>query len=232
MFRLRSLLALVLVWSLSGCDAFEAGPRVEGRVVDSATGEPISVGSVFVNVYGQEGFLSAAPLIAEGEASADGAFSFSDLEETPSRVSFGASARINYPGRDSTGAPAGLDVFRYAYFPLRTVARSDFGTVELHPTCTALGDVTLSRPLLADERIEFRLASVPDAGDMGPSQLLYFGGEPLDSLRLLGVGGREARLEWTVRRSQQEAGVASGAVSLPVCPRHGVLEYTATLDLG
>ena len=122
MFRSPAVLALALSLCLLGCDAFGGGSRVQGRIVDSATGAPVDPGEAVVSVYGQEGFLSAAPLLVQGEADADGAFSFSGLSESPSRVTFGASGRISYPGRDSTGLLANNDPFRYAYFPLRTAA--------------------------------------------------------------------------------------------------------------
>ena len=228
--RRITLLAVIGALCWVGCDAFGGDNGVRGHVVDSATGEPVSPGSVFVRVYGH-GLSLFPPLLASGYAGTDGAFSFSELEESPHRVFFGASARIDYPGRDSTALLAHFDGFRKAYFGLSVPARSDLGTVEMHPTCTTFGDIQLSRPLSEGESVYLRLASVPDVGGRFASETVKGGGESLDSLRLLSVGGREARLEWSVRRGQQEPDIASGVVLLPLCPRHGVLEYAATLDI-
>lgn len=221
---------LAVLTLCAGCDLFKDTGTVRGRVVDAITGEAVNPGTVNISITGSGGFSSFDPLLTSGEAAADGEFALSEFEGSPDRVYFDPTGRINYPGRDSVGIQAAYDGFRLAYFDRELPARSNLGTVGLYPTCTALGNVRLSRPLRSDELIHLRIASVPDVPLRFGSETVKYEGESLDSLRLLSVGGREARLEWAVR-SGQEAEVASGMVSLPVCPRHDVLEYTATLNV-
>ncbi len=231
MWRRKPFLVLlpfaVLLWG--GCDIF-SNDSVRGRVVDADTGRPVDVGDVNVKVYGPTPFDVFPNVLGEGPAARDGSFSFSDLESNPIRVEFRPSGQIDYPGLTTTGRAAERDVFRDAYYDLNMEAESNLGTVEVLPTCTTLGTVSSSRPVAFDEFLVLQMVSVPDLPSRPGSETTVYQRDGLDSIRLLAIGGREARLEWTLRgRNEVQEVRAAGVIELPSCPRHEVLAYQATL---
>jgi hypothetical protein len=235
--------------ALTGCDALDDGSfSVRGRVVDAVTGGPLAPGPAAISVTGAS-FLGLTETPLSGEADADGRFHLSgpirdglNLE----LLQVASHGRIEYPGADTSATGVLFGLGRDAYFHYQTgvPGRGDIGEVRLLPTCLTLGAVRLSRPLARSEQLRVTMVSVPEAP---PTALLtataytYQGspgeGEvPPDSLRLLSVGGRPARLDWEINQYNPPTGngqgvFARGSVPIGTCPRHGVLRYAATIAL-
>lgn len=241
-----TLAAFLSVVSLAGCDAVGNDTvSVRGRVVDAQTGEAPSPGPATVSVTGAQ-FLGPTATLLDGHADADGRFDLSADAEGYGEfgVVIGSTGRIEYPGTDASDALSAYDPYRLAYFSSALPYRSGLGTVELVPTCMAIGEVQFSRPLDSSEQSRVRLESIPA---VPPTTVLNangftYEGSPAegetrpDTLRLLAPGGRTLRLMWEISEYTPPAGngegvFAEGSIELPTCPRHDVLRYAATIPL-
>ena len=239
------LLAAVSALLLSSCDVFGDGTvAVRGHVVDDVTGEALDPGPAFVSVYGTA-FLSSSEAVLQGEAAADGRFDLSgEIRDgvDVNRLRIGSAGRIEYPGADTSAVAVAFGIDRSSYFAYESSYSGgrNVGEIRLLPTCLTLGDIRLSRPLAASENLVLRMASaqaVPRTSDFSSYTGRRYGeGELPSPLRLYGVGGREARLEWELGQyapptGNGQTGIARGVIDLSVCPRHGVLRYTAAIPL-
>ena len=242
MLRLVAAAVLALL-VLSACDALGGNTvAVRGRVVDDVTGEPLDPGPAVVSVSGAS-FLGPTETPLQGEAAADGRFDLSaevrdgvNLEA----LRIGSAGRIEYPGADTSATAVAFGIDRQSYFTYESgYSRGNVGEVRLLPTCLTLGDVRLSRPLAASEYLVLQMVpaqAVPPTTRLGGNWARVEEGEPESPLRLTGVGGQTARLEWELNQfspptGNGQSGVARGVVDLPICPRHGVLRYTATVPV-
>lgn len=241
--RAFALLGLSVA-ALGGCDNTSADEvAVAGHVVDAATGRPPDPGPALIEVTGAQ-FLGPTVVVLRGEAGADGRFRLSGGAGPYGEfnVTVSSDGEVAYP---ISGAPSPYDGYlRLAYFPVDLPYERDVGTVELHPTCLTVGSVRLSRPLAPSELLRVRTASAPELPVTAvavATEHTYHGSPaegdvPPDSLRLLGVGGRPARLEWEIEEYNPPTGrggdpFARGSVPLGACARHGVLRYSVTIGL-